>query len=145
MSQKALQVVRLLEDFRREHLPESERNKIADSIQGSPEDHRAPKRPWEDMVQEGAASGDSPADVSFLCVCVASNRIDSFFFLVRRQQYAQTNDKSQSTAEQDMQIIRSKRATSTAGANNTTGQAKSKYRKRSVSHKFCFVLFVLKS
>lgn len=39
----------------------------------------------------------------------------------------------QSTAEQDMELIRNKRATSTAGAAATTGQPKSKYRKRSVS------------
>lgn len=42
-----------------------------------------------------------------------------------------------------MQIIRSKRATSTAGANNTAGQAKSKYRKRSVSYIF-YSPFILK-
>ncbi len=39
----------------------------------------------------------------------------------------------QTTAEQDMELIRIKRATSTAAANGTTGQTKSKYRKRSVS------------
>jgi hypothetical protein len=32
-----------------------------------------------------------------------------------------------------MELIRTKRATSTAGANGSTGQPKSKYRKRSVS------------
>ena len=32
-----------------------------------------------------------------------------------------------------MELIRTKRATSTAGANTSTGQPKSKYRKRSVS------------
>lgn len=32
-----------------------------------------------------------------------------------------------------MELIRTKRATSTAGANSSTGQPKSKYRKRSVS------------
>lgn len=42
-----------------------------------------------------------------------------------------------------MQIIRSKRATSTAGANNTAGQTKSKYRKRSVSQ-ICYKLLKLK-
>lgn len=58
-------------------------------------------------------------------------------------QYAPGTDKAQSTAEQDMEIIRNKRATSTAGANNTAGQAKSKYRKRSVSRISCLP-FVLK-
>ncbi|KAJ8503403.1 hypothetical protein ONZ45_g10896 [Pleurotus djamor] len=37
----------------------------------------------------------------------------------------------QSTAEKDMEIIRTKRATSTAGGNASSGQPKSKYRKRS--------------
>ena len=39
--------------------------------------------------------------------------------------------QSQSTAEQDMQIIRNKRQSSTGGA--APGQQKNKYRKRSVS------------
>ena len=42
------------------------------------------------------------------------------------------NSKSQSTAEQDMELIRTKRATTTANANGPPGQPKSKYRKRSV-------------
>jgi hypothetical protein len=42
-------------------------------------------------------------------------------------------DKAQTTAEQDMEIIRTKRATSAAGGPAATGQPKSKYRKRSVS------------
>ncbi|KAE9405217.1 GATA-domain-containing protein, partial [Gymnopus androsaceus JB14] len=37
----------------------------------------------------------------------------------------------QTTAEQDMELIRSKRATTTAGATTASGQPKSKYRKRS--------------
>ncbi|EEB87005.1 hypothetical protein MPER_15845, partial [Moniliophthora perniciosa FA553] len=37
----------------------------------------------------------------------------------------------QSTAEQDMELIRTKRATTTAGASSNTSQPKSKYRKRS--------------
>ncbi|KAF8959491.1 GATA zinc finger-domain-containing protein, partial [Flammula alnicola] len=37
----------------------------------------------------------------------------------------------QSTAEQDMELIRTKRATSSAGTNGPAGQPKSKYRKRS--------------
>ncbi len=36
-------------------------------------------------------------------------------------------------AEQDMELIRTKRATSTAGGTASAGQPKSKYRKRSVS------------
>ncbi|KAJ3849397.1 hypothetical protein EV368DRAFT_14832, partial [Lentinula lateritia] len=37
----------------------------------------------------------------------------------------------QTTAEQDMELIRSKRATTTAGSSASSGQLKSKYRKRS--------------
>ncbi|XP_006459254.1 hypothetical protein AGABI2DRAFT_177253 [Agaricus bisporus var. bisporus H97] len=107
MSQKALQVVRLLEEFKRAHVPDSERNKLGDSMYEASEDHRAPKRPWEDMVQ-GGNNADSPEG-----------------------QYALGADKGQTTAEQDMEMIRSKRASSTAGANTTAGQTKSKYRKRS--------------
>jgi hypothetical protein len=40
-----------------------------------------------------------------------------------------------------MEIIRSKRASSTAGANTTAGQTKSKYRKRSVSRVSCSATF----
>ena len=49
----------------------------------------------------------------------------------------------QTTAEQDMEIIRTKRATSTAaGASSGAGQTKSKYRKRSVS--ICCCCFLVK-
>ena len=44
-----------------------------------------------------------------------------------------TADKAQTTAEQDMELIRTKRASSTAGGSGVAGQPKSKYRKRSVS------------
>lgn len=48
----------------------------------------------------------------------------------------------QTTAEQDMEIIRTKRATSTAaGASSGAGQTKSKYRKRSVSVFFSVFFF----
>ena len=65
------------------------------------------------------------------------------------KQYSNTtsgDSKPQSTAEQDMELIRTKRATSTAqgGANGSasgSGQPKSKYRKRSVSLVFYFKLF----
>ena len=48
-------------------------------------------------------------------------------------QHPPVGDKVQTTAEQDMEIIRTKRATSAAGGPAATGQPKSKYRKRSVS------------
>jgi hypothetical protein len=70
MAQKALQVVRLLEDFKRSHLSESERNKM----DVSSDDHRAPKRPWEDLGQDGAANGDQTGDVSTLDSCIPSRK-----------------------------------------------------------------------
>lgn len=64
------------------------------------DDSRPPKRPWEDMARDD------------------------------QNHHAELNEEnSQSTAEQDMEIIRSKRATSSG--QSTPGQPKSKYRKRS--------------
>ncbi|KAG6828618.1 hypothetical protein H0H92_007263 [Tricholoma furcatifolium] len=117
MSQRAAEVVRLLEELRRMGLPESERVKIDNAVTMTPpEDHRPPKRPWEDMSQEdpGAALVDSTS-------------------FVEQQYPTPVEPKMQTTAEQDMEIIRTKRATSTAGASGATGQPKSKYRKRSES------------
>lgn len=74
MSQKALQVVRLLEEFKRAHVPDSERNKLGDSMYEASEDHRAPKRPWEDMVQ-GGNNADSPEGVSRLLVWSVTTRL----------------------------------------------------------------------
>lgn len=65
MSQKAQEIVHLLEDFKRSHLPENERTKIGDPLRGSSEDHRAPKRPWEDMGQDGSANSDQAEDVCY--------------------------------------------------------------------------------
>jgi len=63
MSQRAGQVVRLLEGLRRMSLPESERLKLeASGEHNSPDDHRPPKRPWED--QNGTEGGPLP-DVIF--------------------------------------------------------------------------------
>ncbi|KAF5372778.1 hypothetical protein D9615_010134 [Tricholomella constricta] len=102
MSQRAVEVVRLLEEYRRLNLPESERVKM-DTVITPPDDHRPPKRPWEDMSQdENIAAADAASFVE--------------------QQYPTPSDKVQSTAEQDMEIIRTKRATSTAGASGNTGK-----------------------
>ncbi|GLB40279.1 putative zinc finger binding to DNA consensus sequence [AT]GATA[AG] [Lyophyllum shimeji] len=113
MSHRAVEVVRLLEEYRRLNLPESERAKLdSATVITPPDDHRPPKRPWEDMAQgENAPAAES---ASFA-----------------EQQYPTPVDKAQSTAEQDMEIIRTKRATSTAGGAGSAGQPKSKYRKRS--------------
>ncbi|KAF8071798.1 hypothetical protein FPV67DRAFT_1747001 [Lyophyllum atratum] len=114
MSQRAVEVVRLLEEYRRLNLPESERVKMdTTAVITPPDDHRPPKRPWEDMAQDENA--DATESASFA------------------EQYPTPVDKVQSTAEQDMEIIRTKRATSTAGGVGSAGQPKSKYRKRSVS------------
>ncbi|KAI0067301.1 hypothetical protein BV25DRAFT_1819632 [Artomyces pyxidatus] len=98
MGQHASQVVRLLEDLRRLSLSEHELAK--DSVAPVPEDHRPPKRPWEDMTSE-----TTPEASTSLA-------------------------EAQSTAEADMALIRTKRAT-TSGQNGGPGQPKSKYRKRS--------------
>lgn len=110
MNTRAVTVVRLLEEFRRMSIPEDERDKLEAS--SSMEDHRPPKRPWEDISQ-GPGNGGGGTEA------IGGS--------------TESADKSQSTAEQDMELIRTKRATSAAGGTTTVGQPKSKYRKRSVS------------
>lgn len=110
MSQRAMEVVRLLEEYRRVNFPEVEQVKMDGAVAMTPpDDHRPPKRPWEDLSQDGNAAGAETAV----------------------PEYPTQAEKPQSTAEQDMEIIRSKRATSAAGGNGAAGQPKSKYRKRS--------------
>ncbi|KAG6821325.1 hypothetical protein H0H93_000186 [Arthromyces matolae] len=104
MSQRAAEVVRLLEEYRRLNLPESERVKLDNAVAMTPpDDHRPPKRPWEDLSQEET-----------------SNVVETNTFA---EQYP-TPVENKSTAEQDMEIIRTKRATSTAGASGSSGQPK---------------------
>ncbi|KAF8905062.1 hypothetical protein CPB84DRAFT_636067 [Gymnopilus junonius] len=115
MSKRAQHVVRLLEDLRRiNNAPEPEPSRVppSESMQESPDDPRPPKRPWEDISQDEAPQSEQ----------------NSF-----SEQYptTTTDSKPQSTAEQDMELIRTKRATTTASANGPPGQPKSKYRKRS--------------
>ena len=66
MSQKAQETVHLLEDFEKTHLSENECTNIADPLHGLSEDHRAPKRPWEDMGQEDFPNSDQAGDVCHL-------------------------------------------------------------------------------
>lgn len=66
MSQRALTVVRLLDEYRRSILPESERSKVNDVTHISPEDARPPKRPWEEISQEGV-NGTEPAAFAEVC------------------------------------------------------------------------------
>ncbi len=56
MQHRANYVVRLLEDLRRQMQPDSERVRTDSPVTvRSPDDHRQPKRPWEDMSHDGAA------------------------------------------------------------------------------------------
>jgi hypothetical protein len=106
MTRRAAEVVRRIEDYRRLYASESERkSENASAI----EDHRLPKRPWEDLSQDNRSGPEASSSAP------------------------ETPDKPQSTAEQDMEIIRIKRATTAAGISTSAGQPKSKYRKRSVS------------
>ncbi|KAI3608008.1 gata-type sexual development transcription factor [Moniliophthora roreri] len=108
MSAHAHNVVRLLEELRRESMDDEHIKNDSDSA--SVDDHRPPKRPWEDMAQDGHVEGDSS---------------------INYDEYDDVSVPGQSTAEQDMELIRTKRATTTAGASSNTSQPKSKYRKRS--------------
>ncbi|KZT67449.1 hypothetical protein DAEQUDRAFT_392400 [Daedalea quercina L-15889] len=114
MTWRANTVMRLLEDVRRLSLPEGsvprDNAPAAAAPPAVPEDHtRPPKRPWEDMARE---ENGTPAP---------SNSYPDA--------QAQFEVSDRATAEKDMEIIRSKRATSTSAS--APGQPKSKYRKRS--------------
>jgi len=66
MTHRAGQVVRLLEELRRMTHPEVDRLKIDTSVGGlnSAEDHRPPKRPWEDLSRDGGGGeSGAPPDV----------------------------------------------------------------------------------
>jgi hypothetical protein len=159
MSQRARQVVKLLEDFKRLnggiplHLPPnvlpgglqqqpSQQPTTIHQAPISPDDVRPPKRPWEDMSQD-----HTPADEQQNYL-VASNDIKKPISASTSNDGGPSPTPTPSlapatTAEQDMEMIRTKRATTTAqaaasssaGANAGSGGAtlKSKYRKRSVS------------
>ncbi|TFY57953.1 hypothetical protein EVJ58_g6710 [Rhodofomes roseus] len=113
MTWRANTVMRLLEEVRRLSLPEGavprESAPAPAAPPSVPEDHtRPPKRPWEDMARE---ENDAPAPNSY------------------PDAQAQFEISDRATAEKDMEIIRSKRATSASAS--APGQPKSKYRKRS--------------
>jgi hypothetical protein len=70
MSQRAIQVVRLLEEYRRANFPEVERIKMDNAADITPsDDHRPPKRPWEDMSQDGNADGAETAAPEVFAIC----------------------------------------------------------------------------
>lgn len=106
MNHRAMEVVRLLGDLRNMSLTDADRAKI-DQVAAMPptEEHRVPKRPWEDMESDGGQD--------------ELNGTDS------------ATEDSRTMAEKDMETIRIKRASTTAGAAANTVMPKSKYRKRS--------------
>ncbi|KAL1738980.1 hypothetical protein HDZ31DRAFT_86041 [Schizophyllum fasciatum] len=107
MNRRAEEVVRLLGDLRSMSLTETERAKLesAPSFR-APEEHRVPKRPWEDMDRDSDAGQDEL-------------HTDS------------APEDQRSMAERDMETIRSKRASTTAGNAANISMPKTKYRKRS--------------
>lgn len=123
MAYFANQVVRLLEDLKRVSL--AEERAAREAIAPPAEETRPPKRPWEDMARDDQGASVEPDVGFFRIVLEGSGEIDT----PTQAHYGE--EAGPSTAEQDMEIIRSKRATSSTGA--TPGQPKSKYRKRSVS------------
>lgn len=126
MSKRANLVVRLMDDLRRLSLPEDQMPKDLPIPNGGVDEHRPPKRPWEDTVDENVSpNGGDRGEVRLLTCYILRVHYELTPYTI---QYS--DDKMQSTAEQDMEIIRSKRATSAGG--NAPGQPKSKYRKRSV-------------
>jgi hypothetical protein len=117
MARKAAEVVHLLEQLKRMVAAETEASKENDrnasalaagssSASVTDDPYRPPKRPWEEM-EPGGSSSDP---------------------LTTKEGQGRAGH-APTTAEQDMEIIRSKRASTAAAA----GQPKSKYRKRSVS------------
>ncbi|OBZ66141.1 hypothetical protein A0H81_13713 [Grifola frondosa] len=93
MTYHAATVVRLLEDLRRMNASDDAPAKdgLGMPLNGADDHSRPPKRPWEDLSREENGANPYPDPGG---------------------QYGPPDDKPQSTAEQDMEIIRSKRATS---------------------------------
>jgi len=118
-------------------MPENERLKLEAS--GALEDHRPPKRPWEDLSHDGTESSTLP-DV---CLFFLSFPPFCLSHPIPFQNQTPGGDKPQSTAEQDMELIRTKRASSTAGSGAASGLPKSKYRKRSVRNHSVFLFLFL--
>ena len=132
MSKRAEAVVRMMDELRRLCIPEDQLPKDLPVPAASVDEHRPPKRPWEDTADDNGSPRNTANRGEVRVVRFSDLRVH--YELNPLPQYS--DDKMQSTAEQDMEIIRSKRATSAGG--NTPGQPKSKYRKRSVrlSHSY---------
>lgn len=143
MTQRAVVVVKLLEDLRRiaefeaSNPPEPKYEDVNRPMQLDAQGSvRIPKRPWEDVEQEDQ-SGLAAVQGYSQVVRIPSTVIRSEDHLLECHGQptafiSSATNKRQSMAEKDMAIIRSKRATN-AGALNA-GQPKGKYRKRSVSN-----------
>jgi hypothetical protein len=59
MGQRANVVMRLCEELKRLSLSEGELAKGSTTVVTPPEEHRAPKRPWEDLSADGATGTDA--------------------------------------------------------------------------------------
>lgn len=137
MAQRAANIVRLLEDLRRvvlpDHVPSSaDKNGLGNGHVVNGDDYRPPKRPWEEISKEAGESLQSPVEVGYSChriMCFLNNLQRS---VSKRSTNSDKSSPGQSLAEKDMDLIRSKRASTTGSS--TAGQQKSKYRKRSVSN-----------
>ncbi|PPQ75254.1 hypothetical protein CVT24_007432 [Panaeolus cyanescens] len=134
MSDRAMEVVRLLEQLRGvTNAQEPEQPRIPQDVimQGSPDSARPPKRPWEDISEDEPSSMSDPNGFNEQSPPQQAQQPVQQAQPQAPSQYAGPDSKPQTTAEQDMELIRTKRATSTAGANGNAGHQKSKYRKRS--------------
>lgn len=152
MSNRANAIVRLVEDLRRMGLSDNDMSPKVEGAGTTPVEDgtRLPKkRPWEDMALGDGGGGTNGAEGgAFQEVSVSCESSSYRVCLIQKNPQYSTNTPAspsstaeskphpQTTAEQDMEIIRSKRATSSAGGVSTIGQPKSKYRKRSVSLDF---------
>lgn len=133
MTWHAQTVVRLLEDLRRLNvMDEVPKENVTLPLTVSEETTRPPKRIWEDISRDDEVN-QPPSTFTDVRLGRPMSWMSLLISVLEQNQlaYPESGDKPQSTAEQDMEIIRSKRATSTGGG--APGQPKSKYRKRSVS------------
>ncbi|KIY64848.1 hypothetical protein CYLTODRAFT_445742 [Cylindrobasidium torrendii FP15055 ss-10] len=150
MVARATMLVQMLEDLRTQMGGDRSKDSSPSTIV-TREEHHQPKRPWEDFSHRGntPAQSDHPPPLP-----PPSSRPESLYpvqppyrplteskpFIFAQMQgpgvppppTAPEGPSAGPSAEQDMELIRSKRASSAAAAaNNAPGQPKSKYKKRS--------------
>jgi hypothetical protein len=134
MSQRAAEVVQLLESLRaltpyassssahlRPPASISDRRPSGLGAPGQVEPTRPPKRPWEEIARDEDDEDEMPTGPGGEAAAAAAAAASA----------GATPKEGKSAAEADMELIRSKRASSAAAT--PQGQQKSKYRKRSVS------------